>query len=167
MCNGWYGFEGNEVRQKVFRFIPGTVAAENAKLIVIFSGLSVLPDAPEEYMRKADLFEFIKNLPNSFDETNVLGGDIESYITVAKRKGEKWFVGSLTTREPRDLIIDFVFLSPGIKYIAQIFEDSRDTHFINNRESYQLRQVEVTSDTELKVWLAPGGGNAILIEPKD
>jgi alpha-glucosidase len=165
MCNGWYGFEGNEVRPKVFRFIPGTVAAENAKLIVFFSGLSVLPDAPEEYMRKAGLFEFIKNLPNSFDETKVLGGDIESYITVAKRDGEKWFVGSLTTREPRALTIDLDFLVPGTKYKAQIFEDSRDTHFINNRESYQLRQLEVTKDTELKVWLAPGGGNAILIEP--
>ena len=66
--NGWYGFNGNEIRPKVFKFIPGTVAAENAKLVVIFSGLSVLPDAPENYSEKSDMLEFIKHLPNSFDE---------------------------------------------------------------------------------------------------
>jgi Glycoside hydrolase 97/Glycosyl-hydrolase 97 N-terminal/Glycosyl-hydrolase 97 C-terminal, oligomerisation len=165
MCSGWYGFEGNEVRHKVFRFIPGTVAAENAKLVVFFSGISVLPDAPEEYMRKADLFEFIKKLPNSFEEIKVLDGDIESFITVAKRSGENWYLGSLTTREPRTITIKLDFLSQDTKYKATLFEDSRDTHFIKNRESYQLRQLEVTEDTELKVWLAPGGGNAILIEP--
>ena len=167
MCSGWYGFEGNEVRPKVFRFIPGTVAAENAKLVVFFSGISVLPDAPEEYMRKADLFDFIKKLPNSFEEIKVLDGDIESFITVAKRAGENWYLGSLTTREPRTITIKLNFLSQDKKYKANLFEDSRDTHFIKNRESYQLRQLEVTKDTELKVWLAPGGGNAILIETVD
>ena len=167
MCSGWYGFEGNEVRPKVFKFIPGTVAAENAKMVVFFSGLSVLPDAPEEYMRKVDLFEFIKNLPNSFDEIKVLGGDIESYITVAKRADENWYIGSLTTREPRDITIKLDFLEKGRKYVASLFEDSRDTHFINNRESYQLRQFDVAKNSELKVWLAPGGGNAILIEAVD
>jgi glycosyl hydrolase family 97 len=167
MCSGWYGFEGNEVRSKVFRFIPGTVAAENAKLVVFFSGISVLPDAPEEYMRKADLFDFIKKLPNSFEEIKVLDGDIESFITVAKRAGENWYLGSLTTRKPRTITIKLDFLSQDTKYKATLFEDSRDTHFIKNRESYQLRQLDVTKDTELRVWLAPGGGNAILIEPVD
>ena len=155
------------MRPKVFRFIPGTVAAENAKLVVFFSGISVLPDAPEEYMRKADLFDFIKKLPNSFEEIKVLDGDIESFITVAKRAGENWYLGSLTTREPRTITIKLNFLSQDKKYKANLFEDSRDTHFIKNRESYQLRQLEVTKDTELKVWLAPGGGNAILIETVD
>lgn len=164
MCNGWYGFEGNEVRPKVFRFIPGTVAAENAKLVVIVSGISVLPDAPEEYSRKTDLFEFVKKLPNKFDEIRVLDGDIESFITVARRAGENWYIGSLTTREPRTIQIKLDFLKPDRKYKAYLYEDYRDTHFINNRESYQIRQMEVNNNSELSVWLAPGGGNAIRIE---
>ena len=165
MCNGWYGFEGNEVRPKVFEFIPGTVAAENAKLVVVFSGLSVLPDAPENYNEKSDMFEFIKNLPNSFDEYKVLGGAIETYISVARRAGKNWYVGSLTTREPRTISVNFNFLELNTKYKAFLYEDASDTHYINNREAYSTREMEVNSKSILELKLAPGGGNAIRIVP--
>ena len=165
MCNGWYGFEGNEVRPKVFKFIPGTVAAENAKLVVVFSGLSVLPDAPENYREKSDLFEFIKHLPNRFDEFRVLDGGIESFITVARRSGEKWYVGSLTNREPRKLKLKLDFLKPGVKYQAFLYEDAPETHYMSNREAYQTRQMRVDSKSILTLNLAPGGGSAIRIEP--
>ncbi|QOD61814.1 glycoside hydrolase family 97 catalytic domain-containing protein [Polaribacter haliotis] len=165
MCNGWYGFEGNEVRPRVFKFIPGTVAAENAKLVVIFSGLSVLPDAPENYNEKADLFDFVKHIPNQFDEYKVLGGDIESYISVARRQGKNWFVGSLTTREPRTITLNFNFLEPNTKYKAFLYEDAPDTHYINNREAYTTQELVVNSKTILELKLASGGGNAIRIVP--
>ena len=164
MCNGWYAFEGAESRPKVFKFLPGTVAAENAKLVVVFSGVSVLPDAPEAYLGKAEMFDFIKDLPTHFEEYEVLDGDIESFISVARRAGEDWYVGSLTTREARTIQLKLDFLSPGIKYKAYLYEDASDTHFIEKREAYQIREMEVTSETELSLYLAPGGGNAIRIE---
>jgi alpha-glucosidase len=166
MCNGWYGFEGSQVRPKVFRFIPGTVAAENAKLVVFTAGLTVMPDAPEEYLRKADLFEFIKHLPGQFEELKVLGGDMESFISLARRSGDSWYIGSLTTREPRYLHLKLDFLEPGRSYTAYLYEDSPETHFVHKREVYQLREKEVHAGSELEVWLAPGGGNAIRIVPK-
>jgi len=167
MCNGWYGFEGSELRPKVFRFIPGTVAAENAKLVVFTAGLTVMPDTPEEYLDKSDLFAFIKHLPGHFDELKVLGGDMESYISLARRSGDSWYVGSLTTREPRHLQVKLDFLDPGKHYKAYLYEDSPETHFVNKREAYKVREEEVLAGTELNVWLAPGGGNAIRIVPLD
>lgn len=167
MCNGWYAFEGAESRPKVFKFLPGTVAAENAKLIVVFSGISVLPDAPEAYLKKPDIFEFVKSLPSSFDEYKVLDGDIESFISVARRSGADWYVGSLTTRESRTLNLKLDFLKPGAKYIARLYEDTPDTHFLDNREAYQVRQLDVNSESIVNVELAPGGGNAIRIEKID
>ena len=164
MCNGWYAFEGAESRPKVFKFLPGTVAAENAKLIVVFSGISVLPDAPEAYLEKSDLFDFIKSLPTHFDDFKVLGGNIERYISVARRSGDSWFIGSLTTRESRTIALKFDFLDPNAKYKAYLYEDTRNTHFLDNRESYQVREIEVDSTTELSVYLAPGGGHAVRIE---
>ena len=164
MCNGWYGFDEAEVRPKVFKFLPGTVAAENAKLIVVFSGISVLPDAPEVYADKADLFDFIKNLPPQFDEYKVLDGDIERFISVARRSGENWYIGSLTTREPRTINLAMAFLKPGVRYKAFLYEDAPDTHFLDNREAYQIRQLEVHSESIVPIELAPGGGNAIRIE---
>ena len=165
MCSGWYGFEGNEVRPKVFRFIPGTVAAENAKLVVFHGGVSVLPDSPENYLEKADLFDSIKKLPKSYDEYKVIDGHMESHISVARRAGEKWYLGSLTTREPRELNIKLDFLEPGKKYKAFVFEDAPDTHFMKNREAYQTRQVDVKSGDKLTLKLAPGGGCTVRIEP--
>ena len=64
-----------------------------------------------------------------------------------------------------DISLDF--LEPNKRYLAHLYEDAPDTHFIDNREAYQLRKVEVTSKTKLNVYLAPGGGNAIRIEPFD
>jgi alpha-glucosidase len=167
MCNGWYAFNNAESRPKVFKFLPGTVAAENAKLIVIFSGMSVLADAPEAYLAKPDMFSLIKSLPTSFDEYKVLGGDIESYISVARRDGDDWFVGSLTTREARKITLELDFLETGAKYTAYLFEDSPDTHFIDNREAYQTRTMQVDAETSITIQLAPGGGNAIRIEKLD
>jgi len=128
--------------------------------------MSVLPDSPENYLEKADLFNFVKNLPKQYDEYKVIDGHMESFITVARRAGEEWYLGSLTTREPRTIDIKLDFLKPGQKYIAYLFEDNIETHFTDNREAYQVRQVNVDSESELTVWLAPGGGNTIRIEPQ-
>ncbi|MCK5277720.1 MAG: glycoside hydrolase family 97 catalytic domain-containing protein, partial [Cyclobacteriaceae bacterium] len=136
LCGGWYDLEGAESRVKVFEPIPGTVAAENAKLVVNYSGLSVLADSPEEYMKKPDLFQFIRVLPDSFDEIKVLNDVIRESITVARRSGDQWFVGSLTNRDARTLKIPLGFLAPDTKYEVILYEDAPDTHFTDNKEAY-------------------------------
>ena len=83
-----------------------------------------------------------------------------SYIVVARAAGEDWFIGSLTNREGRDVeILDF--LPKGSKYLATIYSDTDDSNFLTNKESYKVEEQEVGSGTNLKVRLAPGGGNAI------
>ena len=165
LCSGWYDLDGAESRERVFEPIPGTVAAENAKLVVNYSGLSVLPDAPEEYLKKADLFEFIRVLPNTFDDVKIFNDVIGESITVARRSGEQWFVGSLTNRDGRTLNIPLDFLEPGVKYDITLYEDSKDTHFLNNKEAYRVKKITGDSKTVLKAELAPGGGQSIWIRP--
>ena len=125
-----------------------------------------MPDAPEAYLQKADLFDFIKTLPPHFDEYKVLDGDIERFISVARRSGEDWYIGSLTTREARTLHLKLDFLKPGVSYQATVYEDAPDTHFLDNREAYQIRQLDVNSASIVTIKMAPGGGNAIRIEKK-
>ena len=165
LCSGWYDLDGAESRERVFVPIPGTVAAENAKLVVNYSGLNVLPDAPEEYLKKPDLFEFIRVLPNTFDDVKIFNDVIGESITVARRSGKQWFVGSLTNRDGRTLNIPLDFLQPGVKYDITIYEDSKDTHFINNKEAYLVKKITGDSKTVLKAELAPGGGQSIWIRP--
>ncbi len=168
LCNGWFSLNdafGNG-RVKVFEEIPGTVAAEVAKLIVVYGGCFVLPDAPEEYLKKEDLFDCIRQMPAHFDSYKVLDGEIGEFITVARSYGEQWFVGSLTNREARELTVNFDFLDEGKKYIATFYEDATATHFLNNKEAYQVKKdIPVDSKSKVKINLAVGGGNAIWIRP--
>ncbi len=168
LCNGWFALETafTSNRHKVFEAIPGTVAAEVAKLIVVYGGCFVMPDAPEEYLKKDDLFDCIRNMPAHFDSYKVLEGEIGEFITVARSSGDDWFVGSLTNRDARELTIKFNFLEEGTKYTATFYEDTSETHYLDNKEAYQVREnIPVEKGSELNIKLAPGGGHSIWIRP--
>lgn len=170
LCNGWFDLENafDNGRHKVFEEIPGTVAAEVAKLIVVYGGIYVLPDAPEEYLKKGDLFDCIRQMPAQFDSFKVLAGEIGKYISVARSAGDEWFVGSLTNRNSRELDINLDFLEAGKKYIATFYEDSPDTHFLKNKEAYRVvADKTVSSESVIKIKMAPGGGHSMRIRPLD
>ena len=160
MDNGWFDLNHAQERVRVFEPIPATVAAEAAKMVVFWAGLMVLPDAPEEYERKADLFRFIEELPDRYDEIRVLQGSPESHIVIARRKGNNWYAGALTNRQGRTIILPLSFLGQG-RYSATLYEDAPDSHFLNNKESYRIRSREVTATDTLNITLAPGGGCGI------
>lgn len=168
LCNGWFALNdayGNG-RERVFEVIPGTVAAEVAKLIVVYGGCFVLPDAPEEYLKKDDLFDCIRHMPAHYDSFKVLDGEIGEFITVARGAGKEWFVGSLTNRQSREVEIDFDFLDENVNYRATFYEDKVDTHYTENKEAYQVREnISVDKSSKLKVKLAAGGGHAMWIRP--
>ncbi|MEM9930767.1 MAG: glycoside hydrolase family 97 catalytic domain-containing protein, partial [Bacteroidota bacterium] len=168
MTNGWFDLNGAHAREKVFEEIPGTVAAEVAKLIAIYTGWMVLPDAPEAYLAKADLFEAIRQIPPQFDSLGILDGELDEYVSVVRRAGEEWLVGSLTNREARQLTIKLDFLCKDKQYLATLYEDAPDTHFLENKETYHIqRDLPVTADSVIMAPLAPGGGHAIWIRPND
>lgn len=161
--DGWFDLNNAQSRVRVFKEIPGTVAAEVAKLIVVYSGWMVLPDSPEEYLKKDDLFDCIRKMPPQFDSFKVLDGKIGEYVSVVRQAGDDWFIGSLTNRDARKQTINFDFLPGGQKFKATFYEDTKDTHFLSNKESYQIREMQVDSDSSVEIQLAPGGGNAIYL----
>jgi len=163
MCEGWFGLTEAPSRVKVFEEIPGTVAAEVAKLIVNYSGWKILPDSPEEYLKKDDLFNCIRQMPPQFDSYNVHMGEIGEYISVVRKTGNDYFVGTLTNRQSRELEIKFDFLDEGLDYEATLYQDTESTHFLNEKESYQIMKINVNSESSIKVFLAPGGGHSMMI----
>jgi hypothetical protein len=167
LTNGWFDLHGAlDSRVRVFEDIQSTIVAEVAKIIAIYTGWNVLPDAPEAYQKYEDLFDCIRQLPPQFDTFKVLDGELDQFASVARKAGDDWFVGTVTNRDARIVEIDFNFLPENKKYLATIYEDTVETHSTNNRESYSIRKMEVNSSTRLKVKLAPGGGNAIWLKQK-
>ena len=142
-----------------------TVVSEVARNVVIFSGLVTLPDAPEEYLKKGDLFEFLKVMPATWDETLVPHSEIGQYITVARRSGDVWFVGSVNDQTERTLAVSMDFLKPETKYEATLYEDAADTHGVKNPEAYAISKKAVKQGDVIPARMALGGGHAMIIRP--
>lgn len=166
MTNGWFDLNDSHVDRHRVRFeLPGTVAAEVAKLVVYYTGWMVLPDAPEEYLKKEDLFKAVRQMPAQFETFEVLSGEIGEYISVLRYGNGRYFIGTLTNRKPRDLRIDLDFLPEGKKFSANIYEDTQETNYIDNKESYGIRKAgNLDRHSSLDIKMAPGGGNLIILQ---
>lgn len=142
-----------------------TVVSEVARTLVIYTGLVTLPDAPEEYLKKADLFEFLKRMPATWDDTRVPHSKIGEYITVARRSGDVWFVGSVNNQSPRTLEITLDFLEPNTAYEATLYRDAPDAHGVTNPEAYVIETVNVKRGDIVPATMAVGGGHAMMLRP--
>jgi alpha-glucosidase len=107
---------------------------------------------------------FLKAVPSTWDETRVLNGRPARYITIARRKGRDWYVGSLTNWDPRELEIPLRFLGTG-RYSAEIYSDGPNAATQPKESVVDTRTVDASMTLKLK--LAPGGGAAIRIAPAD
>ncbi len=143
-----------------------TVAAEAARTLIIFSGLVCIPDAPEAYEAKLDLFEFIQKQPvGKWDESRVLHGKIGAYMSTARRHNEQWFVGSVASQNGAVLDIKLDFLKEGKEYQITYYEDTKETHCDTNPEAYKVRKSTVKKGDVIKAIMAPGGGHCMWIRP--
>jgi len=149
------------------RQIQTTLVKQLALYVVLYSPLQMAADLPENYEKYMDAFQFIKDVGVDWDDTKVITAEPGQYITTArKEKGtENWFIGAVTNQDQRSEAISLSFLNKGQKYVATIYADGADADWKANPESYKISTYLVTSETMLKLWLAPGGGAAISIKP--
>ena len=80
-----------------------------------YDKLSDSQDEPE--------LKFFDDVYTTWDDTKVLQGEVGEFITVARRKGEEWFIGSITNNDARTLPVDLSFLPAGKDYVAEIYTD--------------------------------------------
>lgn len=118
-------------------------------------------DKPSDYGGEQEI-EFWDALPTVWDDTKVLAGEIGKYVTVARKSGVNWFVGSVTNTEPRELKISLTFLEKGKEYEATIYYDDPA---VNTQTHVGIEKRKVDSSTSLIVKLSASGGQAVLIKP--
>jgi alpha-glucosidase len=141
--------------------IMGTRAHEVALYAIFESGLQMLSDYPEAYKGQKEL-EYLKAVPAAWDETRVLGGRPDEYITVARRRGRDWFVGTITGSEAREVNVPLEFLGRG-EFSAEIYSDAPDAAVNPKHTTREEKRVDASMTLHVK--LAPGGGQAIHIRP--
>ncbi|MDE3188582.1 MAG: glycoside hydrolase family 97 protein [Acidobacteriota bacterium] len=139
----------------------GTRAQELALYVVYESPLEMVSDYPEHYQGQKE-FDFIKRVPATWDAIHVIGGQPMEWISLARRSGKDWYIGSLTNWEQRDIDVPLDFLGEG-EYIAETYADAPDAAEVATHTT--LTKQTVDRNTVLHVHMVSGGGNAMWIHP--
>jgi alpha-glucosidase len=139
----------------------GTRAHQLALYVVFDSPLMMVSDSPEAYANQKD-FDFIKQVPATWDETRAVNGKVGAYVTMARKSGQAWYLGTITNSDARDLEIPLEFLGTG-NWTAEIYSDAPDAS-VNPQHTTITRKPVSSSDT-LRLPLAQGGGAAIRLTP--
>ena len=136
-------------------------AHQTALFVVYESPFEMVSDYPEIYRGTKEL-AFLSKVPTTWDEMRVLNAKVGDYITIGRRHGKEWYVGSITGSRPVELDIPLEFLPAG-DFVAEIYSDAKDAGENPTHTSVETRKVNRTM--RLKAPMVSGGGQAIRIYP--
>jgi alpha-glucosidase len=141
-----------------------TLAKQLALYVVIYSPLHMAADLIENY-EDQPAFQFIRDVPVDWERTRVLQGSIGDYVIVARqeRGSDDWYLGAITDEEARTFEVPLDFLAPGTRYVAEIYADGADAHWLTRPLPVDISSRDVDAGTTLTLRLAPGGGQAVRI----
>lgn len=142
----------------------GTRAYQLALYVIFESGLQMLADNPTLYYRNADCTEFITQVPTTWDETIALAAEVGEVAVVAKRKGDKWFIGGMTnnSKDVREIDICLDFLNDGRNYKMTSFKDGINAG--RQAMDYRRNESSVKKNDIIKIKMVRNGGFAAVIE---
>ncbi len=139
----------------------GTQCHQLAMYVIYESPLQMVVDTPDSN-RNRQYIDFLRAVPTTWDTTIVINGQVGDYITIARKHGEEWFIGSMTDWTARELSVPLTFLKEG-EYTAEIFMDHPNIELVQRTIIYRNSTVQ-PSDI-LTVPLISGGGYAARLIP--
>lgn len=140
----------------IIPYLSGTVTvAHNMGLAVTLeSGMPTFSDMPDHFT-SGEYLDFYRNLPVVWDETKLVTADLGDYVVIARRSGNKWYVGC-TASYAGTIDVDLSFLGEG-NFTARIWQDSEYNQVSQSSQS-------VTSASKLSLTVQKGGGFTMIIE---
>ena len=88
----------------------------------------------------------------------MLNASVSDYITVARRKGADWYIGSISNNKPHQIKTSLAFLPAG-NYTAEIYSDVPEDGADPNRLVKVVQQVN--NQSILQTNLFAGGGQVV------
>ena len=141
--------------------VKNTHAHQLALSVVFYSPLQFFYwyDQPTAYQGEPEI-EFFDKVKTVWDDTKIIDGKIGEYITVARRSGAEWFVGSITNTGSRKITVPTDFLDKGKKYKVKMFQDDDK---IQTRTKVSVTEKNIKAGDVLKFDLKASGGVALII----
>lgn len=142
----------------------GTRAYQMALFVIFESGLQMLADNPTMYYRNEDCTRFMTSVPVTWDETRAIESKVGEYVIVAKRKGNKWYIGGMTNNKEKERTFELSldFLTKDKSYKMTSFEDGINAG--RQAMDYRMKEAAVSSGDKIKIKMARNGGFAAIIE---
>lgn len=141
----------------------GTRAHQVAMYVVYEAPLQMMCESPSTYYKEQETVDFITQIPTVWDKTVVLHGSVGNYIVVARKKGDKWFIGGMTDADARALPIDLSFLGEG-NFSMEVFSDGINAEAF--AQDYKKEIIAVNKNTKVTAKMASGGGWSAIITQK-
>lgn len=138
----------------------GTRCHQLGMYVVYESPLQMLCDTPTAYEKEPECMEFLSAVPAVWDETKVLKAAVGDYVVVARRSGDKWYVGAMTDWTGREIEVPLSFLGEG-QYKIKSWSDG--INVATHAEDFQVKQSAVNAKSTLRIPMASGGGYAAVI----
>jgi hypothetical protein len=134
---------------------------ELALSVVFESGIQHMADRPEGYYELPDAARsFLKEIPNTWDNTKLLDGYPGKDIIIARQKGNVWYTGGINAEGKEKLKkLSFHFLPDGIKYKLILIADGKHDKVF----STQYMVVDKSSSVDVK--MLRRGGFAACLKP--
>ena len=141
----------------------GTRAYQMALFVLFETGLQMLCDNPTLYYREKECTEFMAGVPVTTDETVALAAKAGEYAIVAKRKGDKWYIGGMTNNKEKERVFELPlhFLPEGTTWKMVSFEDGVNAN--KQAMHYKKRTQQVKAGQTIRVKMARNGGFAAVL----
>jgi alpha-glucosidase len=141
--------------------VLGTRCHQLALYVVYENPMPMLADMPEAYEGQPG-FDFLVNVPVTWDETKFVAGEAGEYVVMARRSGKNWYLGGITNWTPRELYLPLDFLGAG-QFEAKLYLDT----LVDGQKPNELQQptLELSAKKILNVAIAAGGGFVSVIRP--
>lgn len=149
--------------------IKHTLAKELSLYVVLYSPIQMVMDLPENYEERPEAFQFIVDVPTDWEESRAIAAKVGEYVAFARkeRDGKDWYLGALSGADPEKLNLKLDFLDEGQKYVAEIYRDGEEAHWLTNPYDIVIESKPMQRGDELKLNLAASGGAAIRFRAVD
>lgn len=136
----------------------GTRCRQLAEYVIFESPFNMLCDSPSNYRDEDECAKYITEIPTVWDETIALDGEVGEYVIIARRSGDRWYVGGITNWEGREIEIDLSSLN--LKHNqATEFRDGVNANKI--AEDYSKNIITIDNNTYM-VKMSKGGGFVLI-----
>jgi len=147
---GDFGTKTGQVKQNT------TWSHQMALTIAFESGIQHFNDCPQNFKYQMGE-QFFREIPVTWDDTKCIEGVPDQYSTLVRRKGDNWYVASLTMNA-RTLKLPLSFLTDNKTYYAYIYKDGD----CKTEIKFEYSANRTSLDT-LSIDLAATGGATVLL----